>query len=131
MDSNIGYLSGRECFYELVGNEAATLRFASLCQHNTDALCDHPRRREKNHGSDVLVRRFAGSDLMKNKAGLNLSAVGDCPGTAAWLKNFYLGQFEKSAMLLRLRRSRYLDLKGSKTGLGNGIQRLKKSAERA
>lgn len=77
MDSNIGYLSGRECFYELVGNEAATLRFASLRQHNTNALCDHPRRREKNYGSDAHVRRFAGPDLMKNKTGLNLAAVGE------------------------------------------------------
>src|SRR5260370_29548244 len=29
-------LIGRESFHELDGNEAGTLRFASLCQHNAD-----------------------------------------------------------------------------------------------
>ena len=75
MNSKISHLLRWKRFFELHGNEAATLRFTSLCQHNTDALCDNPCRREKNCRLDVLVRRFAGPDLMKNEAGLNFPTM--------------------------------------------------------
>jgi hypothetical protein len=45
--STLDHSIGRERFFELDGNEAPTLRFASLSQHDTGALCDHPRRSER------------------------------------------------------------------------------------